>query len=87
VWTLAGGVRAAVELDSDELPSDHRRSRRTPAVDRASRRRAGRQDDRLLLTGDRRYGWMDFEFGAYRFGLRDRLATGTPLARIFAPRT
>ena len=33
------------------------------------------------------FGWIAFEFGAYRFGLQERLAPQTPLARVFWPRT
>jgi salicylate synthetase len=42
---------------------------------------------RLLLVTDRLFGWVAFEFGTYRFGLQERLDPGTPLARIFWPRT
>ena len=45
----------------------------------------GEAVDRLLLATDRLYGWVAFEFGAYRFGLQHRLPPGTPLARIFQP--
>jgi salicylate synthetase len=43
--------------------------------------------DRLLLETDRAFGWVAFEFGTYRFGLQNQLAPGTPLARVFWPRT
>ena len=86
-WTLASGVRAAIELDSDEL--------RLMAGDVVEQRPwtgnpgavIGEAVDRLLLATDRLYGWVAFEFGAYRFGLQDRLPVGTPLARIFQPHT
>ncbi|MGB3896324.1 MAG: salicylate synthase, partial [Mycolicibacter sinensis] len=43
--------------------------------------------DRLLLEAEQVFGWVAFEFGNYRFGLQDRLAPGTALARVFWPRT
>jgi salicylate synthetase len=86
-WTLATGVCATVELDSDEL-----RVIRDGVVQRqgwSGRPGAvlGEAVDRLLLETDRVFGWVAFEFGAYRFGLQQRLQPGTPLARIFWPRT
>ncbi|WP_319451811.1 MULTISPECIES: salicylate synthase [unclassified Mycobacterium] len=86
-WTLASGVRAAIELDSDEL--------RLVAGEVVQRQPwtgtpgpvLGEAVDRLLLATDHLYGWVAFEFGAYRFGLQDRLPAGTPLARIFQPHT
>jgi salicylate synthetase len=86
-WTLASGVQAAIELDSDEL--------RLIAGDVVIRRAwtgnpgaiLGEAVDRLLLTTDRLYGWVAFEFGAYRFGLERQVPSGTPLARIFQPHT
>ena len=86
-WTLASGVRAAIELDSDELRlmagdavEQHSWTGNPGAV-------IGEAVDRLLLATDRLYGWVAFEFGAYRFGLQHRLPPGTPLARIFQPHT
>lgn len=87
VWTLAAGVRALVELDSDEVrlvrDGTTRRQRWT------GRPGAVLADavDRLLLETDQAFGWISFEFAAHRFGLHDRLAPGTPLARVFWPRT
>jgi salicylate synthetase len=86
-WTLAAGVRAAIELNSDEL--------RLVAGDVVERQRwtgnpgavLGAAVDRLLLTTDRLYGWVSFEFGAYRFGMQDRLPPGTPLAHVFQAHT
>ncbi|MGH3968544.1 MAG: salicylate synthase, partial [Mycobacterium sp.] len=86
-WTLAAGVLAMVELDSDELRvvRDGVTQRQTwsgrpgPIL--------GEAVDRLLLETDHAFGWIAFEFGAYRFGLQDRLAPQTPLARVFWPRT
>ncbi len=86
-WVLALGVLAMVELDSDELriTRDGVTQRQTwsgrpgPVL--------GEAVDRLLLESDQAFGWIAFEFGAYRFGLQDRLAPQTPLARVFWPRT
>lgn len=86
-WILASGTRALVELDSDEL---------RVVADGGVQRQAwsgrpgavlGEAIDRLLLETDRVFGWVAFEFGAYRFGLQQVLWPGTPLARIFSPRT
>ncbi len=86
-WVLALGVLAMVELDRDEL-----RITRDGVTQRQSwsgRPGAvlGEAVDRLLLESDQAFGWIAFEFGAYRFGLQDRLAPQTPLARVFWPRT
>jgi salicylate synthetase len=86
-WVLASGVRAMVELDSDEL---------RVIRDGTTRRQywSGRPGpvlaeaiDRLLLETDQLFGWVAFEFGVYRYGLQQRLAPRTPLARVFWPRT
>jgi len=86
-WVLASGVQAMVELDSDEL-----RVIRDGATLR--QQWSGRPGpvlgdaiDRLLLETDQVFGWIAFEFGVYRYGLQRRLAPGTPLARVFWPRT
>ncbi|OBG02831.1 salicylate synthase [Mycolicibacter sinensis] len=86
-WTLATGVRAAVELDTDEL-----RTIRDGVVQRQHWRGhpsavLGEAVDRLLLEAEQVFGWVAFEFGTYRFGLQDRLAPGTALARVLWPRT
>ena len=86
-WVLALGVLAMAELDRDELriTRDGVTQRQTwsgrpgPVL--------GEAVDRLLLECDQAFGWIAFEFGAYRFGLQDRLAPQTPLARVFWPRT
>ncbi len=86
-WVLAIGALASIELDSDELRiiRDGVTQRQTwcgrpgPVL--------GEAVDRLLLETDEAFGWVAFEFGAYRFGLQDRLAPRTPLARVFWPRT
>jgi salicylate synthetase len=84
---LAIGALATIELDSDEL-----RIIRDGVTQRAtwSGRPGpvlGEAVDRLLLETDQAFGWIAFEFGAYRFGLQGRLAPQTPLARVFWPRT
>jgi salicylate synthetase len=86
-WVLAIGALASIELDSDELRiiRDGVTQRQTwcgrpgPVL--------GEAVDRLLLETDQAFGWIAFEFGAYRFGLQERLAPQTPLARVFWPRT
>ncbi|PQM52131.1 salicylate synthase [Mycolicibacter virginiensis] len=86
-WTLAAGVRAAVELDSDELRTvrdgvvrrEHWRGRPAAVL--------GEAVDRLLLEAAEVFGWVAFEFGTYRFRLQERLAPGTALARVFWPQT
>ena len=86
-WVIALGVLAMVELDFDELriTRDGVTQRQTwsgrpgPVL--------GEAVDRLLLEADQVFGWIAFEFGAYRFGLQERLAPHTPLARVFWPRT
>lgn len=85
-WVLACGVHTMVELDRDELRvirdgTTQRQSwsgRPGPALSDAI--------DRLLLETDQAFGWVAFEFGAYRFGLQRRLAPNAPLARMFWPR-
>ncbi|WP_437339790.1 salicylate synthase [Mycobacterium asiaticum] len=86
-WLLALGVQAMVELDSDELrvirdgvTLRQQWSGRPAAV-------LGEAVDRLLLETDRAFGWVAFEFGVYRYGLQQKLAPHTPLARVFWPRT
>ena len=86
-WVLAIGALATIELDSDEL-----RIIRDGVTQRAtwSGRPGpvlGEAVDRLLLETDQAFGWIAFEFGAYRFGLQERLAPQTPLARVFWPCT
>jgi salicylate synthetase len=86
-YVLALGVLAMVELDCDEL-----RIIRDGVTQRQSWSGRpgpvfGEAVDRLLLESDQVVGWIAFEFGAYRFGLQDRMAPQTPLARVFWPRT
>ena len=86
-WVLASGVEATVELDSDELrvirdgvtQRQQWSGRPGPVL--------GEAIDRLLLETDQVFGWIAFEFGVYRYGLQQRLAPRTPLARVFWPRT
>ena len=86
-WVLASGVRAMIELDSDEVrvirdgvtQRQQWSGRPGPVL--------GEAVDRLLLETDQLFGWIAFEFGVYRYGLQQRLAAGTPLARVFWPRT
>ncbi len=87
VWTLAIGTRAAVELDSDELRIVRDGVTRRQAWSGRPGPVLGDAVDRLLLEADQAFGWIAFEFGAYRFGLGDRLAAKTPLARVFWPGT
>jgi salicylate synthetase len=86
-WILASGVRTLVELNSDEL---------RVVADGVVQRQPwsgrpgevlGEAIDRQLLETERVFGWVAFEFGAYRYGLRHALEPGTPLARFFSPRT
>jgi salicylate synthetase len=85
-WVLASGVQAMVELDTDELrlirdgvtQRQQWTGRPGPAL--------GEAIDRLLLETDQLFGWIAFEFGLYRYGLEQRLAPRTPLARMFWPR-
>jgi salicylate synthetase len=86
-WVLAAGVLAMVELDRDELRITRDGvTQREPWSGRPGPV-LGEAVDRLLLETDQAFGWISFEFGAYRFGLQDRLAPQAPLARVFWPRT
>jgi salicylate synthetase len=86
-WVLAIGALAIIELDRDELRiiRDGVTQRQTWSGRPGSV--LGEAVDRLLLETDEAFGWIAFEFGAYRFGLQERLAPQTPLARVFWPRT
>ncbi|OBA58167.1 salicylate synthase [Mycobacterium sp. 1100029.7] len=84
-WVLASGAHAMIELDSDELriirdgvTQRQQWSGRPGSV-------LGEAIDCLLLETDQLFGWIAFEFGVYRYGLQQRLAPGTPLARLFWP--
>ncbi|MGV7673705.1 salicylate synthase [Mycobacterium persicum] len=84
-WVLALGVQAMVELDSDELRVIHNGTARRQAWSGRPASVLGEAIDRLLLETDQVFGWIAFEFGVYRYGLQQRLAPRTPLARVFWP--
>jgi salicylate synthetase len=86
-WTLAVGVQALIELDSDELRVIQDRVVRRQTWTGRPCAALGEAVDRMLLETDRLFGWVAFEFGTYRFGLQQQLAPGAPLARILWPRT
>ncbi|MCV7258315.1 salicylate synthase [Mycobacterium shimoidei] len=86
-WVLAAGVSEMVELDSDELRISRDGVTQRQAWSGRPGQVLGEAVDRLLLESDQVFGWIAFEFGAYRFGLQDQLAARTPLARLFRPRT
>jgi salicylate synthetase len=86
-WVLAAGVQAMIELDRDELRIIRDGVTRRQTWSGRPGPVLGEAVDRLLLEIDQAFGWITFEFGAYRFGLQDRLAPRAPLARVFWPRT
>ncbi len=86
-WVLAAGAVAMVELDRDELRIIRDGVMRRQKWSGRPGPVLGEAVDRLLLETDQAFGWITFEFGAYRFGLQDRLAPQAPLARVFWPRT
>jgi salicylate synthetase len=86
-WVLASGVQAMVELDSDELRVIRDGVTRRQQWSGRPAPVLGEAIDRLLLETDQLFGWVTFEFGVYRYGLQQRLAPRTPLARVFWPRT
>lgn len=86
-WILACGVRAAIELDTDELRLYAEGEEQRQTWSGRPGQVLSEAVDRLLLVTDRLFGWVSFEFGTYRFGLQERLAPGTPLSRIVWPRT
>jgi salicylate synthetase len=86
-WVLAIGALATIELDSDELRIIRDGVTQRQAWSGRPGPVLGEAVDRLLLETDQAFGWIAFEFGAYRFGLQERLAPHTPLARVFWPRT
>jgi salicylate synthetase len=86
-WLLAYGVRDVVELDAGEL-----RIGTAGAVERRSwsgrpGAALGAAVDGLLERSETAFGWVAFEFGAFKFGLADALPPSTPLARVFTPAT
>ncbi|GAB7146122.1 salicylate synthase [Mycobacterium riyadhense] len=86
-WVLAAGVQAMVELDSDELRIIRDGVTQRQLWSGRPGQVLGETVDRLLLETDQAFGWLPFEFGVYRYGLQQRLAPHTPLARVFWPRT
>jgi len=86
-WVLAIGALATIELDSNELRIIRDGVTQRQAWSGRPGPVLGEAVDRLLLETDQAFGWIAFEFGAYRFGLQGRLAPQTPLARVFWPRT
>ncbi|WP_408632387.1 salicylate synthase [Mycobacterium basiliense] len=86
-WVLALGVQATVELDSDELRVTRDGVTQRQLWSSRPGHVLGEAVDRLLLETDQVFGWITFEFGVYRYGLQERLAPGTPLARVFWPQT
>ncbi|BAV42484.1 salicylate synthase [Mycobacterium ulcerans] len=86
-WVLASGVQAMVELDSDEVRVIRDGVTQRQQWSGRPGEVLGEAIDRLLLETDQVFGWVAFEFGLYRYGLQARLAPGTPLARVFWPRT
>ncbi|OBH74574.1 salicylate synthase [Mycobacterium scrofulaceum] len=86
-WVLANGVRAMIELDSDEMRVIRDGVTRRQQWSGRPGPVLGEAIDRLLLETDQLFGWIAFEFGVYRYGLQQRLAPRTPLARVFWPRT
>ncbi|TMS53522.1 salicylate synthase [Mycobacterium sp. DBP42] len=91
-WILACGAQCGVELDSDELrlTRDGVVAARRPWTGRPGAV-LGEAVDLMLAdaetSADTAFGWVAFEFGAYKFGLEDRLPPKTPLARVFSPLT
>jgi salicylate synthetase len=84
-WVLASGVRAMIELDSDELRVIRDGVTQRQQWSGSPGPALGEAIDRLLLETDQLFGWIAFEFGVYRHGLQQRLAPRTPLARVFWP--
>ncbi|BBX10435.1 salicylate synthase [Mycolicibacterium aichiense] len=86
-WTLAIGARTSVELDRDECRI---RDGKTVLAHAWSGRPAhvlAAALESTLVDGEPAFGWIAFEFGAYRHGLFDKLPLDAPLARIFTPRS
>lgn len=87
-WLLASGAQCGVELDSDELrlTRDGSVTARQPWTGRPGVVLGDAVDQMLASTGaGAAFGWVAFEFGAYKFGLQSRLTPGTPLARVLSP--
>lgn len=84
-WTIAIGTHAAAELDSDEIRIGCGRD----MVRREWSGNPGEALERAVAEISQGvhdvFGWLAFEFGVYRFGLKHRIPPGTALARVFAP--
>lgn len=85
-WWYAGGALATARLTGDSLTlvragaqpvSERWSGRPEAALERASAW--------LLEHVERIFGWVSFEFGAYRHGHADRVAPDAPLATLLAP--
>ncbi len=86
-WTLAIGARVAIELDGTEC-------RIADGATRVAYSWSGRPAqvlaealDTTLADDEPAFGWIAFELGAHRHGLSEKIPVGTPLARVFAPRS
>ncbi|BBX42797.1 salicylate synthase [Mycobacterium simiae] len=86
-WVLASGAHATIELDSDELRVIRDGVAKRQGWSGRPGTVLGEAIDCLLLETQQLYGWIAFEFGVYRYGLGQRLTPGTPLARLFWPRS
>ncbi|ORX01548.1 salicylate synthase [Mycobacterium triplex] len=84
-WVLASGVHAMIELDSDELRVIRDGVTQRQGWSGRPGSVLGGAIDSLLAETDQLFGWIAFEFGVYKYGLQQRLAPGTPLARLFWP--
>ena len=85
-WWYAGGTLATAKLTSGAL-SLSRVGEPTVSEPWSGGPEAAleRATAWLLERAERVFGWVAFEFGAYRHGLADRLSPDAPLATILAP--
>ena len=86
-WTLAIGVRTSIELDRDECRIGHGQAVVTHTWSGRPAQVLADAVDTALAGGEPAFGWIAFELGAHRHGLFDRVPPGTPLARVFTPRS
>jgi salicylate synthetase len=86
-WTLAIGSRTSIELDRDECRIGDGETVVTEAWTGRPARVLANALETTLANGEPAFGWIAFEFGAHRHGLFEQLPSGTPLARIFTPRS
>jgi salicylate synthetase len=84
-WILAAGVQSSVELDSDELRLTRNGMVECRPWTGPPGAALGAAVDQMLEDADTAFGWVSFEFGAFKFGLQGRLAPKTPLAHVFSP--